>query len=131
MIAAQRNDEDRDLLIDSAALSLHDFCAGLESIFIQIATHVDDSVPDGSGWHRDLLDQMNKDLPSRRPPVLTSELAESLDEYLRFRHVIRNIYAFVIDAESIGRLVDQLGSAFASLREELESFARILEQVGG
>jgi hypothetical protein len=130
LIAARRNSEDQDLLVDSAALSLHDFYAGIERIFVQIATNVDDSLPVGPGWHHDLLDQMTQDLPGKRPPVLTSELAESLDEYLRFRHVVRHVYAFVFDADSIRRLVDQLGNTFERLREEFENFVRILEQVG-
>ncbi len=95
-----------------------------------IAANVVDYLPVGSGWHHDLLDQMTEDLPGKRPPVLTSELAESLDEYLRFRHVVRHVYAFVFDADSIRRLVDQLGNTFERLREEFESFVRILEQVG-
>ena len=35
MAAARQRPEDQDLYLDPAALSLHDFCAGLERIFRQ------------------------------------------------------------------------------------------------
>jgi hypothetical protein len=44
--AARQRPEDQDLYTDSTALNLHDFYAGLERIFHQIATTVDGSV----GW---------------------------------------------------------------------------------
>jgi hypothetical protein len=43
--AAGQRPEDQDLYLDSAALNLHDFYAGLERIFRQIAATVDQSVP--------------------------------------------------------------------------------------
>ena len=61
--AARHRPEDQDLYIDSAALNLHDFYAGLERIFHQIATTIDGNLPVGREWHRDLLHQMQIDLP--------------------------------------------------------------------
>ena len=92
--AARNRPEDQDLYIDSAALNLHDFYAGLERIFHQIATTVDGNLPTGREWHRALLQQMQTDLPDLRPPVLSAEARQAVDEFLRFRHVVRNIYAF-------------------------------------
>ena len=45
--AARHRAEDQDLYINSAALNLHDFYAGLERIFHQIATTVDGNLPTG------------------------------------------------------------------------------------
>ena len=45
--AARHRPEDQDLYIDAAALNLHDFYAGLERIFHQIATTVDGNLPNG------------------------------------------------------------------------------------
>jgi HepT-like protein len=53
--AARRRPEDQDLYIDSAALNLHDFYAGLERIFQQIGSTVDGNMPTGHNWHRELL----------------------------------------------------------------------------
>lgn len=85
--AARQRPEDQDLYIDSAALNLHDFYAGLERIFQQTATTIDGKLPAGQGWHRELLHQMQADIPDLRPPVLSAEAGQALDEFLRFRHV--------------------------------------------
>lgn len=109
--AAQQRPEDQDLYIDSAALNLHDFYAGIERVFQQIGATVDGNIPAGSNWHRELLQQMQTDLPELRPPVLSEEMGRMLDEFLRFRHVLRNIYAFQFDPERIARLVSHMRSA--------------------
>src|SRR5262245_54259991 len=90
-----------DLYLDAAALNLHDFYAGLERVSHHIAATIDRSVPDGSEWHRDLLRQMQVALSPIRPQVLSDETMQALDEFLRFRHVVRNIYTFAFDPERL------------------------------
>ncbi len=128
--AARKSPQDADLYIDSASLNLHDVYSGFERVFKQIASIVDGNVPTGPEWHRELLAQMGLDLPKVRPPVLTSDSIERLDEYLRFRHVVRNVYTFSFDPERIRRLVEELESAFEQIRQELLAFANFLEKVG-
>ncbi len=89
--AALQRPEDQDLYVDSAVLSLHDFYAGLERIFQKIGTMVDGRIPTGADWHYKLLQQMQADVENLRPPVLSPEAVNLLDEFLRFRHVVRNI----------------------------------------
>ena len=89
--AVQRGNPDQDFYLDSIALNLHGFYAGAEKIFHYIATHVDHSVPQGTQWHRELLNQMNVAAPPVRSAVLSAETIFCLEEYLRFRHVVRNI----------------------------------------
>ena len=57
-------------------------------------------------------------------------MIDTLDEYRRFRHVVRNIYAFEYKPEQIERLVNQLLDIFPQLREELVVFSKFLQQVG-
>ncbi len=128
--AARERPEDQDLYMDSAALNLHDFYAGLERIFQQIGSTVDGNIPTGHNWHRELLQQMESDLPELRPPVLTKEAVKSLDEFLRFRHVLRNIYAFQFDPERIARLVSLVRPVWQRVQTELTVFTSFLEQVG-
>ena len=129
--AARERTQDQDFYIDSAALNLHDIYAGLERVFQQIATTVDNSVPSGKEWHRDLLRQMNVEIPDLRPIVLSDDTLGALDEFLRFRHVVRNVYAFSFDPEQIERLVKLVRPTFTKVRGELLVFAHFLDQVGG
>lgn len=129
--ATRQRPEDQDLYVDSAALNLHDFYAGLERIFQQIAAAIDGNLPTGQEWHRKLLQQMQADFPDLRPPVLSAEAAQALDEFLGFRHVVRNIYAFQFDPERVTRLVQLMQPTFHQAQTELLTFAQFLEQVGG
>jgi hypothetical protein len=127
---ARQRPEDQDLYIDSAALNLHDFYAGLERIFERVGSKVDGDIPAGREWHRDLLRQMSSERAGLRPPVLSIEAVELLDEFLRFRHVVRNVYAFQFDPERIVRLVQKMQVSFGQIRVELENFAAFLETIG-
>ncbi len=121
--------EYQDLLLDATALNLHDFYGGLERILLHVASTIDGSVPSGPEWHRDLLRQMQMPLPQLRPPVVLPETGAMLDEYLRFRHVVRSVYAFDFVLERIVPLVQRLRPCFTRVQNELEGFADWLEQL--
>jgi len=123
---AIKNPGTQDLYLDATALNLHDFYTGLERVFYQIATTIDESVPTSRNWHRELLIQMGNEWPLVRPAVISEETQELLDEYLRFRHVVRNIYAFEFDPERLGKLVQNLELVFSRIRNELHAFVLFL-----
>lgn len=127
--AARASVADQDLFVDSAALNLHDVYSSLERLFEQIASNVDRSVPSTHDWHREILRQMTVDIPGLRPPVLSGTTISALDEYRRFRHVVRNVYAFALDPVRIERLTADLRPAFAQTAAELEVFASFLESL--
>ena len=97
VLAARQHDVNQDLFVDSAALNLHDAYSSIERLLEQIASSVDQSVPSTHDWHRELLKQMTVEVPGLRPQVLSGTTTTALDEYRRFRHVVRNLYAFALD----------------------------------
>ncbi len=119
-----------DFLIDAAALNLHSFYAGLERVFESIATRVDHSLPTGDAWHVELLRQMAAELPGVRPPVISEVVLDKLDRYRGFRHVVRNVYTYRLDARQIALLVEDLDNVEAQLRAELHAFADRIERIG-
>ena len=83
---------------------LHDFYTGIEQIMERIATTFDGELPAGANWHVQFLDRMTSEIESVRPAVLSSDLADALRPYLRFRHLFRS------------RLKTHLGSCEAAQR---------------
>jgi len=75
---------------------LHDFYTAVEDVFEAIAGNVNGAVPDGESWHKDLLVKMSIPIPELRPAVISQDLRWKLDEYLRFRHVFRNVYGHLL-----------------------------------
>lgn len=124
-----QNRPDEDAYIDSLALNLHDFYSGIERIFQRIASTLDDSIPKGDAWHRELLDQMATEVRSVRPAVISDRDVAILDEYLRFRHVVRNVYAFELDPERVRDLARRLPGAFQGVKERLSAFAEYLDEI--
>jgi hypothetical protein len=118
---------EQDMFVDSAALNLHSFYSGLERLFEYIAHQLDGGPPKGDAWHKELLRQMMTDVPGLRPSVISAATSDSLDEFRRFRHVVRNIYAEHLDPERIRLLVEKLPNVWSSLDSELTAFAQFLE----
>jgi hypothetical protein len=70
---------------------------------------------------------MALNLEDIRPPVLDEALRDRLDEYLRFRHVFRNIYGFQLQRERCEPLADQLGDVLDALSQHLTAFCTFLK----
>lgn len=127
--AYEYTSENQDLFLDSIALNLHDFYTGVELIFSKVATVVDAKMPTTKEWHRDLLIQMSLDLSTIRPKVISQETLENLDDYRRFRHVIRNIYSFNLEITRIQPLIERLPEIFIQLKQELSDFSDLLDKI--
>ena len=121
--------DNQDLYLDSVALNLQSFFSGLERIFELIARGIDLHVPDGKNWHLDLQRQMASDLPDVRPAIISQKSAQRLDEYRRFRHLVRNIYTANLIPERMASLLVTLPDLWQSVRAELLAYADLLEQI--
>ena len=118
-----------DAYLKATAYDLHGFYGGLERIFEAVATAIDGSVPGGESWHRDLLQQMGRELPGIRPALFSEETVSLMDEFRRFRHRIRNIYFFNLIPERIKALVEKLPRLSAKANTSLQDFAQFLDRV--
>ena len=101
--------------------------SGLSLATLVVASVIDRSEPSGRHWHRELLRQMTVALPKIRPAVLSPKTERSLQEYLSFRHVVRNVYAFRLDPGRIEKLAGDAGVVLKGVDEELEGFAAVPE----
>jgi hypothetical protein len=103
-------------------VNLHAYYTALETLLERIARLVDEEVPSGANWHRDLLLQMRIPLPGLRPPVLPPEVVADLDELRKFRHFFRNAYVLDLDPGKTlahGRRVLNVHAATAGALAEL------------
>ena len=121
--AIKQND---DYYLDSVALNLHAFYSGLERIFEKLASSIDGSVPSAANWHQELLAQMQTEIPSVRPAVISAAVKELLEEYRGFRHVVRNVYSYHLKPEKLKLLVEKLEHTFVAASKELTVFAQFL-----
>lgn len=118
LIGQTENQNIRTGLVSGLALHLHSFYTGAERIFYDIARDIDGEVPTASDWHRQLLEQMAVEIQKARPPVLAEQTRVELDEFRRFRHVVRSNYAYKLDPERILALAQKLPALFEHLMQD-------------
>jgi hypothetical protein len=114
---------------DAVALNLHGFYAGVERILEDVARTVDGSLPDTPGWHQELLLQMSAEMPGVRPSPIERQTRYCLDEYRRFRHIVRNVYAFNLHPARLHELVADLPACLQAFNQDLNNFSTFLERV--
>jgi hypothetical protein len=101
---------------------LHDFYTGVERVFVRLAEEINGGVPRGDQWHRQLVQDMAIAIPDVRPAVISTALAEELGEFLRFRHVFRNVYGFVLQADRLGSLQKKMPGVLEWFVTEIRVF---------
>jgi len=110
-----------EIELSALAAMLHSFYTGIENVLKRIAIEVDGASPCGEFWHRELLDAMTR--PSNlRPAAISSALRERLSEYLEFRHVFRQAYAFQLNWHKMCSLVLGCEQTLRLLEGELDRF---------
>jgi len=105
-----------EIELSALAATLHSFYTGIENIFKRVAVELDGEPVRGDSWHRELLLRM-KTPAARRPALLSEELHDTLNEYLRFRHVFRNAYSFDLDWQKMSPLVLGLEETFQNWKK--------------
>ncbi len=121
---------DESFYLDAAALNLHGFYNGVERLFEWIAREVDGTVPGGAAWHRELLAQMELAIPDVRPPVIQPATRARLEEYVRFRHIVRNLYTWDFAPDRISELVQHLQPTLVDLQADFDRFGKFLTSAG-
>jgi hypothetical protein len=65
-----------------------------------------------------------------RPAVIGGKSTVALDEFRRFRHLVRNVYAFSLVPQKMNPLMVVLPGLWRQLDAELSAFAGFMEEVG-
>ena len=125
----QNKNLDKDIKTRLSASILDDFYLATEKIFKKIAQEIDEELPGGGDWHKKLLRLMTIKLPETRPKVINKKLFHQLEEYLRFRHLTRNIYGFQLDLERFEHLINNLDNISRVLNIQLTKFLDSMEEI--
>lgn len=108
---------------------LHDFYAAAERLMARVEGHFGGMHGEGPGRHRQLLEGVTLDVPRVRPPLLEVGTAKKLDEFLRFRHRFRTLYAFDLEAEPMRALLAKVPVAHAAVADDVARFLEFLARL--
>lgn len=109
---------------------LHDFYCGVEKIFERIALAMDSELPQGPDWHSQLLIRMGSEIERIRPAIINKALQNQLREYLRFRHLFRNVYGFALDWTKLQRPVNMMKEIYHNFQSDILNFFIFLDTIG-
>lgn len=107
--------------VDATALRLQSFYTGIERCLVQIVRVLNGGTPDGAYWHRRLLERLTI-ATDHRPALLSPATASQLGELLRFRHLVRHLYAYDLDAEQVQRLLRLALDLWPQVLADLQAF---------
>lgn len=111
----------REFIENTIATDLADIYMGIERIFERIGREVDMHVPRGSQWHKNLLAQMAEKRPERLP-VISENTRRELEELLKFRHKVTNIYGKELRYEMTIPHAKSIGELFERVSEDMNIF---------
>lgn len=120
---------DAEVYLDSIVHNIENFYMGIEEIFRRIAVFTDEGIPEGPRWHSILFKGMARDIPGVRPAVIKEETRVLLDEYRKFRHLVRNIYTFNIIPQKVMKLALGITKTFNALKRDIKKFLTIIEKI--
>jgi hypothetical protein len=123
LLAKCRTTAPTEIELSALAATLHSFYTGVENIFKRVAVELDGQPVRGEAWHRELLSRM-KTPTERRPALLSEELHDMSNEYLRFRHVFRSAYSFDLDWQKMSPLALRLEETFHKFEKALDDFRK-------
>jgi hypothetical protein len=109
------------LRVDAAALRLQSFYTGIERCLLQISRVFNGGTLDGGDWHRRLLERMGHPTQAR-PALFCAASINPLQELLRFRHLVRHLYAYELQPEPVERLRALAIALWPGVRGELDAF---------
>jgi predicted nucleotidyltransferase len=108
---------------------VEDFYEGCERICERVAVTLDGGLPQGERWHQVLLGEPSG---GGRPPLFGGSLLLELDAYRRFRHRVRHVYGYELEAGRVVALARGVKPVEERIRKAVEVVGRWLDsQVAG
>jgi hypothetical protein len=125
-LAKHKDLKPESIRLRAYASILHDFYSGIEKMFMRIARDIDEVVPKTDNWHRDLLEQMALEIPTKRPAIIDTGVAAQLQQYLSFRHRFRNLYGYELEWGRMEELITNMANILKRLKNNIEDFFAVL-----
>lgn len=115
-----------EVYIDSIAHNLENFYMAVEEIFKDICAVTGEGLPEGERWHSILLKNMTKEIRDIRPAVISLKTFEKMDDYRKFRHLVRNIYTYNIIPEKVLVLARPSEKVFRGFEQNIKTFMKFI-----
>ena len=107
--------------LSAAAMVLHSFYNGVENIILMILKGYEEKIPNGNNWHMELLEKASIQNGDRKI-IFSSELKSQLEEYRKFRHIVRHVYNFKLNWTMMEGIMNNINTIWDKIKEDLNKF---------
>ena len=107
--------------MSAAAMILHSFYNGIENILILVLKFYDRQLPTSNKWHMEILDKAFI-ADNKRKQIFCTDIKETMEEYLKFRHFVRHIYGFQLEWERMETLLNGINDFWVMAKENINNF---------
>ena len=107
--------------LSAAAMVLHSFYNGIENIIILIFKNYEEKLPSGNNWHMELLENASIQNGNRKV-IFNNELKSQLEEYRKFRHIVRHTYNYKLNWIMMEGIMNNLNTIWSKTKENLNKF---------
>ncbi len=104
-----------------------DVYTGCERMSERVAVALDGGLPTEENWHEQLLRQMADLGGNNRPSLWQGSLLLELDEYRKFRHLVRHNYQVKLKADKVLILAQKVIATSQKVQEAITQFNLWLE----
>jgi hypothetical protein len=109
--------------VSAAALFLHSFYNGIESIVLMILKNINEDIPNGFQWHKELFEK-TFETTDKRTIIFRKEYKKQFVEYLTFRHFIRHAYGPDIDWKRLKPLINNAEEMWKIIEKDIQQFIK-------
>ena len=113
--------------LSAAAMVLHSFYNGIENILLMIFKNYEEKLPNGNNWHMELLEKATVQYGNRKI-VFNSELKNQLEEYRKFRHIVRHTYNYKLNWTMMEGIMNNVNIIWGKIKESLNKFIKPEEE---
>ena len=107
--------------LSAAAMVLHSFYNGVENIILMIFKNFEEKLPSGNNWHIELLEKATTQNGNRKI-IFNSELKNQLEEYRKFRHIVRHTYNYKLNWTMMEGIMNNVNHIWNKIKENLYKF---------
>ena len=107
--------------LSAAAMVLHSFYNGVENIILMIFKNFEEKLPSGNNWHIELLEKATTQNGNRKI-IFNSELKNQLEEYRKFRHIVRHTYNYKLNWTIMEGIMNNVNNVWNKIKESLIKF---------
>jgi hypothetical protein len=107
----------------AAALFLHSFYNGIESIILLIFKNIGENIPNNLQWHKELFEKTFEP-NDKRTIIFRNEYKEQFVEYLSFRHYIRHSYGSELEWKRLKPLINNAEDLWKIIENDIKQFIK-------